>query len=504
VKSVVETLNPTRVKLAVEVPFAELEPSIKSAYKRIAGQVTVPGFRKGKVPPVVIDQRFGRAVVLQEAVNDALPDLYGQALQDNELRPLGQPEVDVTEFGDGEDLKFTAEVDVRPQITLPAWEGLSVEVDDIEVTDVDVDEQLTALRSRFGTLVGVDRSAAQGDFVMIDLNATEAGEPVEDGQATGISYQIGGGTELVDGLDAAVTGLTAGESATFKTTLVGTHEGEEVDVEVTVTAVKEQELPDLDDDFAQLASEFDTLDELRADLRERAGRVKRLQQAVAARDKVLDTLLEAVGEIPLPEGIVDGEIERHFADGHGDDEHREEFERDFRKNLTAQFVLDEVVKAEEIQVSQEELTSYLLERAAQSGVDPNQLAQQYVQSGNLPALMADVARGKALALVVEKANVVDAAGNPVDLNRLQEDGTMDEADAAEGSVATSVPTGFEFAELDESEAAEADDDQTESGVDAEAASGAAMTSADAGSEAGEGTGAEDADESASGDDAGQQ
>ena len=461
-KSVVETLNPTRVKLAVEVPFEELEPSIKSAYKKIAGQITVPGFRKGKVPPVVIDQRFGREVVLQEAVNDALPDLYGQALQDNELRPLGQPEVDVTEFGDGEELKFTAEVDVRPTIELPAWEGLEVQVDDVAVTDADVDEQMDLLRSRFGTLVGVDRAAAERDFVMIDLNATKDGEPVEDGQATGISYQIGVGDEMLEGLDEALTGLSAGESASFQTTLVGTHEGEDVDVEVTVTAVKEQELPDLDDDFAQLASEFDTLDELRADLRERAERSKRLQQAVDARDKVLDTLLDTAGDVPLPEGIVGAEIERHFEDGHGDDDHRQEFEQDFRRNLRAQFVLDEIVKTEELQVSQEELTSYILQRAAQAGVDPNQLAQQYVQSGNLPALMADVARGKALALVVEKANVVDASGNPVDLDRLQEDGSLEDPDAADGGVAASVPSGFEFAELDESaevadEAAEDDD-----------------------------------------------
>ncbi len=475
-KSVVETVNPTRVKLAVEVPFEELEPSIKSAYKRIAGQVTVPGFRKGKVPPVVIDQRFGRAVVLQEAVNDALPDLYGRALQDNELRPLGQPEVDVTEFGDGEELKFTAEVDVRPTIELPEWEGLEVQVDDVEVTDADVDEEMEVLRSRFGTLIGVDRPAAERDFVMIDLNATKDGEPVEDGQATGISYQIGVGNEILDGLDEAVTGLSAGDSATFRTTLVGTHEGEEVDCEVTVTAVKEQELPELDDDFAQLASEFDTLDELRADLRERAVRAKRLQQAVEARDKVLDTLLDRAGEIPLPEGIVSAEIERHFADGHGDADHRQEFEQDFRRNLKAQFVLDEIVKSEEIEVSQEELTSYILQRAAQAGVDPNQLAQQYVQSGNLPALMADVARGKALALVVEKAKVVDSSGELVDLNRLQEDGSLEDPEAAEAPAAANIPAGFEFAELDESavldeSAADAEDaaaDDADAAADAEA------------------------------------
>lgn len=441
-KSVVETVNPTRVRLAVEVPFAELEPNIKSAYRRIAAQVTIPGFRKGKVPPLVIDQRVGRPAVLDEAVNEALPKLYGRAVEDNELKPLGQPEVDVTEFADGQELKFTVEVDVRPTVTLPEWEGLQVEVPDVEVTDDDVDQQMSQLRSRFGTLVGVDRAAAAGDFVTVDLEATRDGELVEGGQATGVSYQIGSG-QLVDGIDDAVTGLSAGESATFRTTLLGTNAGEEVDCTVTVGAVKEQQLPELDDEFAQMASEFDTLDELRADLRERAEQVKRLQQAVEARDRTLDLLLERAGEVPLPEGVVAAQIEEHFSDGHGDDDHRGEFEKDLRRNLTSQFILDELVKAEELQVSQEELTSYIIQRSSTSGIDPNQLAQQYVQSGNLPALVADVARSKALALVVEKAKVVDASGRPVELDRLREDGTLGEPGGDEG-----VPE-IEFAELDE-------------------------------------------------------
>lgn len=428
-KSVVETLNPTRVRLAVEVPFEELEPSIQSAYRRIAAQVNVPGFRRGKVPPRVIDQRIGRPAVLDEAVNEALPKLYGQVVQDNEIDPLGQPQVDVTEFADGQELKFTVEVDVRPTVSLPEWDGLEVQVEDADVTEEDVDEQLQQLRSRFGTLVGVDRPAAEGDFVVVDLEATKDGEPVDGGQATGVSYQIGSG-QLIEGIDEAVTGLSAGDSATFTTTLLGTNAGEELDCTVTVTAVKEQQLPELDEDFAQMASEFDTLQELRDDLRSRAERVKRLEQAVGARDKALDALLAKAGEVPLPEGVVTAQIEEHFRDDHGDDDHRVDFEQDFRRNLTAQFLLDELVKAENVQVSQEELTGYLIQRATRSGIDPNQLVQQYVQSGNLPALVAEVARGKALAMVVEKARVVDASGRPVELERLQEDGTLGDAPAA--------------------------------------------------------------------------
>jgi trigger factor len=442
VKSVVESLNPTRVRLAVEVPFEELEPSIKSAYKRIGAQVNVPGFRRGKVPPLVIDQRIGRPAVLDEAVNEALPKLYGQAVEDNELRPLGQPEVDVTDFADGQELKFTVEVDVRPEVTLPEWEGLQVGVDDADVTDDDVDRQLRQLQSRFGTLVGVDRPATDGDFVMVDLEARKDGELVEGGQATGVSYQIGSG-QLVAGIDEAVTGLSAGESTTFRTTLLGTNAGEEVDCTVTVSAVKEQQLPELDDDFAQMASEFDTLEELRADLRGRAVQVKRLEQAMAARDAVLDKLLDAVGEIPLPEGVVSAQIEEHLSDGHGDEEHRAEFEKDLRHNLTAQFVLDELVKVEDLQVTQEELTSYLIERAARSGVDPNQLIQQYVETGTIPALVSEVARGKALALVVEKAQIVDASGRAVQLDRLRDDGTVGEAAPGVGA------PDIAFADFDE-------------------------------------------------------
>ncbi|WP_166353076.1 trigger factor [Phytoactinopolyspora limicola] len=493
-KSVVETLNPTRVRLAVEVPFTELEPSIKSAYKRISGQINIPGFRKGKVPPLAIDQFVGRPVVLEEAINDAIPKLYGDAIKENELQPLGQPELDVSELNDGEDLKFTAEVAIRPKIELPEWEGLEVQVDDVEVDDAKVDERLEALRARFGTLIGVERAAADGDFVQIDLNATADGEPIEGGQASGVSYQIGQGG-MVDGLDEAVTGLSAGDTTSFKTELVGTHEGQEVDCEVTVTAVKEQQLPDLDDEFAQLASEFDTLDELKADLREQVLRAARIEQATEARTKVLDALIEKAGEIPVPEEIVSAQVEQHFSDGHGDDDHRSEFEGQFRQNLVQQFVLDELVKAEEVEASQEELTSYVVQQAMQRGIDPNQLAQRLVESGELPAAVSDVRRGKALAMVVEKATVVDASGRPVELARLLEDGTL----AGEGSSDDAVPTTADVSSVDFAELDDASDDTAADDVAADdiAADDAATAAEDAtGDDEGE-SDADDAPKSAS-------
>lgn len=432
VKTAVETLNPTRVKLSVEVPFDELQPSLNEAYKRIAAQVTVPGFRKGKVPSRIIDQRFGRAAVLEEAVNDAIPKLYGRAVDENDLQPLGQPDVEVTELADGVELKFTAEVDVRPEFDLPEYDGIEVTVDDILVTEEDVDVQVEALRERFGTTSVVDRAAQVGDYLTLELNATRNGEPVEDGQASGVSYKVGSAT-MLEGLDEAVTGLSAGESAHFRSTLLGTHEGQEVDVDVTVVAVKEQALPPLDEDFAQLASEFDTLEELRESVRERIERMKRLEQAMSARDKVLEALIASV-DMPIPDGVIERQVEAHFEDGHGSDDHRSEYERDARRNFVAQLILDKVVKAEELRVSQDELTEYLIQRAGQAQMDPNQYADALVQSGGVPALVADVGRGKALAMIVDKAIVVDASGNRVNLENLREDGTYgDDDDEGESS-----------------------------------------------------------------------
>jgi len=446
VKSVAETLGPTRVKLAVEVPFDELKPYLDAAYKSIADQVNVPGFRKGKVPSRIIDQRFGRGAVLQEAINEALPDLYSKAVDEAEITPLGSPEVDVTELEDGDRLEFTAEVDVRPEIDMPEWEGVTLTVDDIVVDEDAISGQLEELRRRFSSLIPVERAAAVGDHVTLDLGARDDdGEPIENGQATGLSYEVGSGT-MVEGLDEAVTGLSAGETATFTTQLLGGEDGGvEAEVDVTVTAVKEQELPELDDEFAMLASEFDTLEELKADVEEQLMRGGRLSQALAARDKALEYLLDAV-DVPLPEGLITAQMEEHFADGHGDDEHRAEIEEQARRSLTAQLVLDEVVKATEVQVTQEELTQYLIERAQQSGMSPQDFADQMVRGGNVNAVVADVARGKALALVVEKATVVDESGNVVDLARLQEDGTFaDEADEADDGAQPTA--GMEFAEV---------------------------------------------------------
>jgi trigger factor len=435
VKSAVETLNPTRVRLTVEVPFEELKPSLDAAYKKINQQVTVPGFRKGKIPARVIDQRFGRGAVLEEAINDALPKFYSEAVSEGDLNPLGQPDVDITEFNDGDELKFTAEVDVRPSIEIPDYAGIEVTVDAIEVTDEDVEKALEQLRDRFASTSPVERAAADGDVVVVDLEASVDGEVLEDGVAKGVSYTIGSG-QLLDGIDEAVTGLEAGASATFTSELKGgSAAGREATVKVDVTAVQARELPELDDDFAQLASEFDTLEELRADSRSRLERVKRYDQATQAQERVLDALLELV-EVPVPEKLLKDEVETRVhnlehhqfpqlgltwetfleREGKTREEYDAEVEEQAKKGIRTQFVLDELVNKEKVSVNQEELTEHLMRRAASSGMSPDQFAQAVVEGGQVPLLVGEVARGKALALVVEKSKVTDSNGDEVDLD----------------------------------------------------------------------------------------
>jgi trigger factor len=435
-KSAVETLSPTRVKLTVEVPFDELRPSLDSAYKKIGQQVRIKGFRPGKVPAPMIDQYVGRGTVLEEAVNDALPRLYGEAVRENSVDILGQPEIEVTQFADGDQLVFTAEVDVRPEIELPSYEGLPVTVDDGEVADEIVDEQLTGLRERFATLKGAERPAQQGDFVSIDLAATVDGAPVEDATASNLSYEVGSDS-LVAGLDEAIVGLSAGESREFETQLrSGDRGGEAATATVTVKSVKEKETPALDDDFAQTASEFDTIEELRNDIRDRMSRISRLQQGVQARDRVLDTLLARV-EVPIPDHLLAEEVGYRkqamqqqldsagitietYAEAEGKplEEIDKEVEDGAREAIKAQFVLDAIARKEELQVGEAELTDQIVRRAQRAGMRADQYAQEIVSSGQLGALMSEVLRGKALALVLEQATITDASGRTVDIDEL--------------------------------------------------------------------------------------
>ncbi|WHT20788.1 trigger factor [Crossiella sp. CA-258035] len=435
-KSTVEQLSPTRVRINVEVPFDELKASFDRAYRKLAKQVRIPGFRPGKAPARVLENRLGRGVVLDEVVNEAIPAKYLEAVNAGEVKTLGRPEIEVTKIEDGQSLEFTAEVDIRPEITVPAFGELAVSVEDVEVTEEDVTSQLDELRARFGSLVGVERPAATGDFVSVDLSATVDGNEVEDARTNGLSYEIGSG-QLVEGIDEALVGASAGETKSFTTTLVaGEHAGREASVNVTVQTVKERQLPELDDEFAQLASEFDTLDELKDDLRTRLARVKAMQQGMEARDKVLEALLEAT-EVPMPEAAVDAEVEVRKHDAVHRFEHDEarfaewlstqgktveEFDAETRaeseRTVKTQLVLDAIADAEQTTVSDNELTERIVYQAQSFGISPDEYVQRAQQSGQLGAIYADVRRGKALAGVVAQATVTDASGNKVDLDEL--------------------------------------------------------------------------------------
>lgn len=481
-KSAVESLNPTRVRLTIEVPFEELKPDLDKAYREIGRQVRISGFRPGKVPARILDQRIGRGAVLEQAMQDAVPRLYGDALRANEVQVVGQPDVEVTKFADGDELVFTAEVDIRPEIDLPDYAGLAVTVDDADVTDADVDEHLQSLRERFATLTGVQRPAGTGDYVQLDLVATVGGEEVPGSTATGLSYEIGS-EDLMPGLDEALQGVTEGETRTFDTELTrGEYAGRTAQITAIVRSVKEKELPAFDDDFAQTASEFDTIDEFRADAQARMSQVKRIEQGMQARDRVLEVLLERV-EVPLPESLVQSEIEWRqkniesqlaaagltmadylSAEGRTSAELDEEIAGSARDAVSSQFVLEAVAGKEEVGVSEAELTDHIVRRAQQMNLAPDAFARQVVDSGGLGTLATEVVRGKALALLLEQAVITDVSGRPVDLNAVSA-----EFEAAEAAVlaATETPDEPDQPEAEASAAGHDESGLTEATADEE-------------------------------------
>ena len=417
-KSSVEVLSPTRVRLDVEVAYSELESHVANAYKKVAAQVNIPGFRKGKIPAAMIDQRVGRGAVIDEAINTALPIFYGQAAREHTVAVIGRPEVDVKEFVDNEKLVFSVEVDVRPEVKLPDFSKITIEVDDVTVADADVDEQIESLRTRFGTLTTVEREIKMGDFATLDMTAFIDGAEVDGGQANDISYEVGS-DKMIPGLDEILIGMKTGDVKQFETELVGQQEGEKGEVKATVKAVKERELPPVDDAFAKLASEFDTLAELKADFVVRLERVKKMEQGAQARDRLVEKLL-ADNEIPVPDNLVELEVNDHL-EGEGrmeDAEHRAEVDGQVRSSLKSDFLLDAIVQAEDVQISEIELTEYLVRTSQRYGMAPQQFAEELQKAGQIQQLVAEVTRAKALASVLGRITVKDASGKVIDLEEL--------------------------------------------------------------------------------------
>ena len=432
-----EALSPTRVRLNITVTPEELKPSLDHAYEHIAEQVSIPGFRKGKVPPPIIDQRVGKGEVLNHAVSEGLDRFFQEAVVEQKLRTLGRPEADVTQWPSDKDfsgdLVIVVEVDVRPEFTVPDVSQYSVEVDPITVSADDVATELDDLRSRFGTLVTVDRPIKTGDFIQINLVASIGDSTIDSAES--ISYEVGSG-QLIDGIDDAVDTLTAGETTTFESELLGgDRAGEKALIEVTVLAVKERELPEADDDFAQIASQFDTIKELRADLKKQVERKGLFTQAQQARDVLVEKLLADV-DIALPQGVIDQEVHRHLEQENRleDDKHRAEVVESTEKSLKTQLLLDALVEKLEVQVSQDELTQYLVQSASQYGMEPQEFIQTLDSNNQIPSMVGEVARSKSLSVALAEVKVVDTKGKKVDLSEF----TSQATDPVEQAVSQAV------------------------------------------------------------------
>ena len=418
-KSTLETLSPTRVRLDVKVPYSELGEYVDAAYKKVGASVTIPGFRKGKVPNAMIDQRVGRQAVIDEAINFAIQDFYVAAARENDVLVVGRPTVDAIDFVDNEKLDFSVEVNVRPDVTLPDFSKIEISVDNVEVSDKDIDEQIDELRARFGTLNTVERATANGDFVTIDLTARIDGAEVDGGKANEISYEVGS-NKMIDNLDEALVGMSAGDTKTFTSQLVGQKDGESGEIDIVLKAVKERELPALDDSFAKLASEFDTVAQLRSDFTERLSRVKKMEQGAQARDLLVEKLLADL-DIPVPDEIVLEEVNDHL-EGEGrmeDAEHRAEVDGQVRASIKSDFLFDSIVKAEEVQVNEIELTEYLIRMSQRYGMGPEQFAEELQKAGQISQVVAEVTRAKALASVLARITVLDKSGNKVELEALR-------------------------------------------------------------------------------------
>ncbi|MDO5033985.1 MAG: trigger factor [Actinomycetaceae bacterium] len=451
-KSTVENLEPTRVKVTVEVPYEELKKDMDAAYRDIAKQVDVPGFRRGKVPARVIDQRFGRVAVIEQVVNEVLPKFYSQVVAENDLRVMSQPDVEVTEIPNatgplGGQLVFVAEVPVIPPFELPSVDGVELEVDPIEITDEDVEKELDELLTRFATLKTIDREAAEGDFATIDMVAMIGDEEIDS--VSDVSYEIGSNS-MLEGMDEALTGASAGDEIKFTTKLAGgDHKGEEAEVTINVSALKARELPEADDDFAQMVSEFDTIEELREDLKTQSGNRKRADQALQARDRLLDHILNEI-DLQLPESIVEAQAKIAVPVEASEEELAEAKEKASRR-LAEQVVLEELAAEVKPNITQQELFDFMMQTSQMYGIDMGEMFQNNEQIQNM---VAELSRTKALALTLAKVTVKDTEGEEVDLSEFTRDPSAEESAAEEDDESASSVSSASSASSASAESAE--------------------------------------------------
>lgn len=429
-RSTVEPVEPTKVKINVVVEPDELGPAIERTARRLGREMRVPGFRKGKVPRPVLEARIGRDTLIAEAIeHEAVPEFYAKALEEHGIEPLSRAKVDPPDYNDGQPLEFSATVEVKPEIDLPPYRGVQVDRPELEVTDEHVDTQLDQLRERFAQLEVIGRPIAKGDFAQIDLRATRHTEEIPDLSRTDFLYEVGSGT-VVPQLDEQLEGTRKGDILRFNATVpegAGEMAGQEVTFTVLVKEAKTKVLPGLDDDFAQEASEFDTLDELKAHLRERLEEAAADQVRSELETRVLQTYLEQV-DVPLPESLVSDELqyrasrfvqqlnlmgmplERYLE---GAETTQEQLEADLRaqaeRAVKAQLALEAVAAAAGLEASDEEVEAEILRQAERLGRDPEDV-RKALGAGRASAIRGDILRTKALALMVENADVTVPQG----------------------------------------------------------------------------------------------
>ncbi|HZA19752.1 MAG TPA: trigger factor [Actinomycetota bacterium] len=418
-----ERIEKDRVKLRVEVTEEDLKPAIAEVYRELANEMKVPGFRKGKVPRQIIDSRVGPEFVRSEALKEALPDFYREALKQEELEAITAPDIEVVEFSKGSPIVFEATVDIRPEVVVPDLGSIEVEAPDAAVTDEDIDEQMERLRDRFAELETVGREARRGDFVLIDLKGYEGDQLVDGASAPDYLYEVGSRTGPPK-LDEELEGNRPGAILKFNDSIPeGELAGRELSFTVLVKEVKAKKLPVLDDEFAKTVGEFDSLEELREDLRERLVDVKRQMVEEEIRTRVLEALIDAA-DLDPPEKLVEAEFDHrlhHLEEDLGragmsiaqyaqaaeqtELELRADLRRSVSRSVVAELLLEQIAREAEIEVTEEDLGRDIAVAAARSGQDPSEVAKQLAESGRLGSVAADIMRRKALDYVVEHVNI---------------------------------------------------------------------------------------------------
>ena len=440
-KTLVEPLEGNKVRLSIEVDESEFEPALDAAFKRIAREVRLPGFRPGKAPRKLLEARLGVGVAREEAIREAVPGYYTDAVVEHDVDVIAQPEIDITGGQEEGPVTFDAVVEVRPVVEVAGYGSLRVELPSPVVTEADIDEQVERMRAQYADLVTVDRPAADGDIVKIDIDGSRDGEPIEGLSASGYAFEVGLGT-LVPELDENLRGASAGDHLEFS----GDdhhHDDDELDEEghaphgpidfvVDVEEVQEKVLPDLTDEWAKEASEFDTIDELRDDLRARMTRSRAAQAESNLRERTAEALAALV-DVELPEPMISNEMQQRIQDlalrlqaqglnleqylamtGQPQEQFVESLREMANEAVQVDLALRAVALAEGIEATEDELDEEFAGVAERIGESPERVRSEFERNGQVSDVRSDLRKRKALDWLVEQVEIVDPDGNPID------------------------------------------------------------------------------------------